>query len=251
LEEDLVNYFSGSSDSGDSGVELVGIEKGTSAGTASAGGVVDGYSYFGNEPNPDPEDDSPLSRQSEWITQFAKQRTTGYSKERKINTFVDALEVETHVLLGQFPPQHLVILFNSFMLDRRNKKRWKLENIALTVFDLSKHVNDWVEARKPRRIDSAVDAFRVMYQHFDNVVTRKIQERRSSATATLRAMERSRQRRPLPNNFMFTLRMVSERQRLIVFVHVTHLFNCLLIPFLFCRGLTSLVQVAVMRWLSS
>jgi hypothetical protein len=110
LEEEQVNYFSGSSDSGDS-VELVGIEKGTS-GTASAGGVVDGYSYFGNEPNPDPEDDSPLSRQSEWITQFTKQRTTGYSKERKINTFADALEVEMHVLLGQFPPQHHVILFN-------------------------------------------------------------------------------------------------------------------------------------------
>ncbi len=106
--------------------------------------------------------------------QFAKQRTTGYSKERKINTFADALKVETDVLLGQFPPQHLVTLFNSFMLDRRNKKRWKLENIALTVFDLSKHVNDWVEARKPRRIDSAVDAFRVMYQHFDKVVTWKI-----------------------------------------------------------------------------
>ena len=52
LEEDLVNYFSGSSDSGDS-VELVGIEKGT-YGTVSAGGIVDGYSYFGNEPNPDP-----------------------------------------------------------------------------------------------------------------------------------------------------------------------------------------------------
>ena len=111
-------------------VERVGIQKGTS-GTASAGGVVDGYSYFGNESNPDPEDDSPLSRQSEWITQFAKQRTTGYSKERKINTFADALEVEMHVLLGQFPPQHHVILFNSLMLDRRNKKRWKLENIAL------------------------------------------------------------------------------------------------------------------------
>ena len=90
--------------------------------------------------------------------QFAKQRTTGYSKEKKINTFADALEVETDVLLGQFPPQHLVTLFNSFMLDRRNKKRWKLENIALTVFDLSKHVNDWVEARKPHCIDSAVDA---------------------------------------------------------------------------------------------
>jgi hypothetical protein len=78
--------------------------------------------------------------------QFAKQRTTGYSKERKINTFADALEVEMDVLLGQFPPQHLVTLFNSFMLDMRNKKRRKLENIALTVFDLSKHVNDWVEA---------------------------------------------------------------------------------------------------------
>ena len=78
--------------------------------------------------------------------QFAKQRTTGYSKERKINTFADALEVEMDVLLGQFPPQHLVTLFNSFMLDMRNKKRRKLENIALTVVDLSKHVNDWVEA---------------------------------------------------------------------------------------------------------
>ena len=111
--------------------------------------------------------------------QFAKQRTTGYSKERKINTFAVALEVKTDVLLGQFPPQHLATLYNSFMLDRRNKKRWKLENIALTVFDLSKHVNDWVEARKPRRIGSAVDAFRVMYQHFDNIVTWKIQERRS------------------------------------------------------------------------
>ncbi len=52
LEEYLLNYFSGSSNSGDS-VELVGIEKGTS-GTVSAGGIVDGYSYFGNEPNPDP-----------------------------------------------------------------------------------------------------------------------------------------------------------------------------------------------------
>ena len=132
LEEEQVNYFSGSSNSGDTSVKLVGIEKGTS-GTASAGGIVDGYSYFGNEPNPDTEDDndSPLSRQSEWITKFAKQQTTGYSKERKINTFADALEVEMHVLLGQFPPQHHVILFNSLMLDRRNKKRWKLENIAL------------------------------------------------------------------------------------------------------------------------
>jgi len=110
------------------------------------------------------------------------------------------------------------------MLDRRNKKRWKLKNIALSVFDLSKHVNNWLEARKPRRIDSAVDAFRVMYQHFNNVVTWKIQEHRSSVTAMLRAMERSRQRRPLPTNFRFTLRMVSERQRLLVFGHVTHLF---------------------------
>ena len=55
--------------------------------------------------------------------QFAKQRTTGNSKEKKINTFADALEVETDVLLGQFSPQHLVTLFNSFMLNRRNKKR--------------------------------------------------------------------------------------------------------------------------------
>jgi hypothetical protein len=59
LEEDLVNYFSDSSNSGDS-VKLVDIEKGTS-GTVSAGGVVDGYSYFGNEPNPNPGDDNPLS----------------------------------------------------------------------------------------------------------------------------------------------------------------------------------------------
>ncbi len=49
---------------------------------------------------------------------------------------MDALEVETDVLLGQFSPRHLVTLFNSFMLDRRNEKRWKLENTALTVFDL-------------------------------------------------------------------------------------------------------------------
>ncbi len=94
----------------------------------------------------------------------------------------------------------------------------------------------------------------LLLQHatnFDNVVTRKIQERRSSAAATIRAMERSRQRRPLLNNFMFTLRMVSGRQRLLVFGRVTHLLNCLLIHFLFCRGLTSLVQVAVMRWLST
>ena len=123
--------------------------------------------------------------------------------------------------------------------------------LGLTVFDLSKHVNNWVEARKPRRIDSAVDAFCVLYQHFDNIVTQKIQECRSSAAATLRAMERSRQMRPLPNNFMFTLRMVSERQRLLMFGHVTHLFNCLLILFQFCRGLTYLVQVLVMRWSSS
>ena len=74
--------------------------------------------------------------------------------------------------------------------------------LGLIVFDLSKHLNDWVEARKPCRIDSAVDAFCVLYQHFDNVVTQKIQECRSSAAATLRAVERSRQRRPLPNNFM-------------------------------------------------
>ena len=78
-----MNNFISSSNSGDS-VKLVGIKKGTS-GTVSAGGVVDGYSYFGNEPNPDLEDDSLLSRQSKWIAQFAKQRTTGYSKERKIN----------------------------------------------------------------------------------------------------------------------------------------------------------------------
>ena len=56
------------------------------------------YNYFGNVPNPDPEDDSPRDQCGDFVPLFAKSRKIAkdYSKDRKICIFYDALTVSTN-----------------------------------------------------------------------------------------------------------------------------------------------------------
>jgi len=56
------------------------------------------YNYFGDVPNPDPEDDSPRDLCGAFVPLFAKSRKIAkdYSKDRKIRIFYDALTVSTN-----------------------------------------------------------------------------------------------------------------------------------------------------------
>ncbi len=49
-------------------------------------GVVEGYNYFGDLPNPDPEDDSPSSHKSDFAALFSHNARCScqFSKQKKV-----------------------------------------------------------------------------------------------------------------------------------------------------------------------
>jgi hypothetical protein len=100
--------------------------------------------FFGDMPNPDPEDLSPRDISGEFISLFVLSRKCHktYSKSRKITTFYEALTVNNKSeILGDSPPR---VVWDKFKLWRgavKNRGKWTLDGIAESVFVISRHVH--------------------------------------------------------------------------------------------------------------
>jgi hypothetical protein len=102
-------------------------------------GVVERYNYFGNLPNPDPEDDSPRSHKGDFAALFSHKARCSYrfSKQKKVDIFCAALGVNIDVLLGDSPPPPIVDVYKTFRKDMWRKGHWKMDHIALPVYHLA------------------------------------------------------------------------------------------------------------------
>lgn len=95
------------------GAPLHTVAASSASSAAAAGDVIDvddgdedEYSYFGEFPNPDPTDDSPLDISNSFTHLFVNSNKCSreYSKSRKIQILYDVLSVDKSVLLGDSPP---------------------------------------------------------------------------------------------------------------------------------------------------
>jgi hypothetical protein len=86
-------------------------------------GVFEGYNYFGNLPNPDPEDNSPRSHKGDFAALFSHNARCSrqFSKQKKVDIFCAALGVNTDVLLGDSPPPPIVDIYRNFRKDMWRK----------------------------------------------------------------------------------------------------------------------------------
>jgi hypothetical protein len=176
-------------------------------------GVVEGYNYFGDLPNPDPEDNSPRSHEGDFAALFSYNARCScwFSKQKKVDIFCTALGVNIDVLLGNSPPPPIVDIYRTFQKDMWSKGQWKMDRIALPIYHLAKFVHKRIEeqSRTHSRVDSRIEALIVMYQYFQDKVTRVEKERKSTVAATRKGMEKKLSRKSLPNGFKFDPRMVS------------------------------------------
>jgi hypothetical protein len=177
-------------------------------------GVVEGYNYFGNVPNPDPEDNSPRSHEGDFAALFSHNARCSrrFSKQKQVNIFCTALGVNIDVLLGNSPPPPIVDIYRTFCKDKWRKGQWKMDRIPLPVYHLAKFVHERVEeqSRTRSRVDSRIKALIVMYQYFQDEVTRVKKECKSTVAAARKGMEKKSLRKSLPNSFKFDPRMVSQ-----------------------------------------
>ena len=126
----------------DSNIEVIDIDD---------AGDVD-YSYFGSSPNPAPGDYSPGDIANDYVDLFVHSNKCSreYKKDRKIKIFYKALTVEMKILLGDSPSRRVDRIYMSYIQDLKSRSRWKLDQIALPVYYLGKHVNELLEARAKR-----------------------------------------------------------------------------------------------------
>jgi hypothetical protein len=138
-------------------------------------GVIEGYNYFGNLPNPDQEDDSPRSHEGDFAALFSYNMRCSlhFSKQKKVDIFCAALGVNIDVLLGNAPPPPIVDIYRTFHTDTWRKGQWKMDRVALPVYHLAKFVHECFEeqSRTLSRVDSRIKALIVMYQYFQDEVT--------------------------------------------------------------------------------
>ena len=104
----------------------------SSASSAAAAGSVidvdagdeDEYSYFGEFPNHDPTDDSPLDISNCFAHLFINSNKCSreYSKSRKIQILYDVLSVDKSMILGDSPPPKRRTHFFGVPPEREGKK---------------------------------------------------------------------------------------------------------------------------------
>ncbi len=86
-----------------------------------------------------------------------------------------------------------------------------MDCIALPIYHLAKFVHERVEEQSHTHscVDSRIKALIVMYQYFQDKVTRIKKECKSMFAATRKGMEKKPSRKSLPNGFKFDPGMVS------------------------------------------
>jgi hypothetical protein len=111
-----------------------------------------GFDYFGDMPNPDPEDVSPRDLCGNFILLFAKSKKIAkdYSKDRKVRIFYDALTVDKRTILGDSPPKDVKATFELWQGQVKNRYRWNLDRIVEAVFVVSKHASNHQEMNVQR-----------------------------------------------------------------------------------------------------
>ncbi len=104
------------------------------------------------------------------------------------------------VLLGNSPHPPIVDIYRTFRTDMRRKGQWKMDCIALPVYHLAKFVHERIEeqSRTRSRVDSRIEALIVIYQYFQDKVTRIKKECESTVAATRKGMENNCQGNHFP-----------------------------------------------------
>jgi hypothetical protein len=166
-------------------------------------------------PNPNPEDDSPRSNEGDFAALFSHNARCShrFSKQKKVDIFCAALGGKIDVLLGNSPPPPIVDIYRTFRKDMWRKGQWKMDFIALLVYHLAKFVHECIkeQSRTRSHVDSRIKTLIVMYQNFQDKVTRVEKERESLVAAARKGMEKKSSRKSLPNGFKFDPRMVSRQ----------------------------------------
>jgi hypothetical protein len=131
----------------------------------------------------------------------------------KVEIFCAALGVNIDVLLGNSSPPSIVDIYRTFRKDMWRKGQWKMDCIALPVYHLAKFVHERIEEQSCTHscVDSRIEALIVMYQYFQDKVTRIKKEHESTVAAARKGMEKESSRKLLPNGFKFNPRMVIRR----------------------------------------
>lgn len=131
-----------------------------------------------------------------------------YKKEAKIDIFYDILSVEDSILLGDSPPPNLQTVCTSYRENCKKRRKWKLEDIAGTVYDLAKYIHDREERNERPIRNSKIRALLVMYEYFAGEIARKETERQSRMDRARKSSTVSKTVRPPPPNFEYDKTMV-------------------------------------------
>ena len=131
-----------------------------------------------------------------------------YKKETKIEIFYDILSVEDSILLGDSPPLNLKKVCTSYRENCKKRRKWKLEDIAGTVYELAKHIHDREERNERTIGNSKIRALIVMYEYFTGVITRQETERQSRMDRARKSSTVSKTVRAPPPNFEYDKTMV-------------------------------------------
>jgi hypothetical protein len=180
--------------------------------------IGDGYSYFGDQPNPNPEDRS--DTEAEFILLFCSLRKCSekYPKAKKVDIFYQALTVDKLKILGDSPPAAVCMKFDAWIQAIKSRGKWKLDAIAMSVFLIARHVHDRQEKLAMSMsgrasTDSKIIALVLMYRYYITEINRAELERKSQNAAAEKSLQQqqttSKETKALPVNFCYDLSKVS------------------------------------------
>jgi hypothetical protein len=202
---------------GDDDVEAGVVDVNVSGGNADDGfGIVGGHSYFGDQPNPNPEDRS--DTEGEFILLFCSLQKCSekYPKAKKVDIFYQALTIHKSKILGNSPPAAVRMKFDAWIQAVKSRGMRKLDAIAMSVFLIARHVHDRQEkfAMSGRALtDSKIIVLVLMYRYYITEINRTELECQSQNAAAEKSLQQqqmtSKETKALPVNFCYDLSKVS------------------------------------------
>jgi len=119
------------------------------------------------------------------------------------------LSIDKSVILGDSSPQHVERIFLAYRQNVMGRSRWKVQDIAGTVYIIGKFVTECLEARTGRgKPNSKMEALSVMYLFYMQEIALKEERRRLASEATRKATKSSKATNPFPPDFVFNPKQV-------------------------------------------